>query len=110
MLIDTINKFDWNLKDKSLQIFTSKKFADIIDIIVSSFKKLYPKNTILDYPNIYCYLFYEAYKLIEANRDEGEVIEIVSKLALLDENDVKAMKLGNKNVSINNILEYMEVL
>lgn len=110
LLIDTINKFDWNLKDKSLQIFTSKKFADIIDIVVSSFKKLYPKNTILDYPNIYCYLFYEAYKLIEANGDESEVIEIVSRLALLDENDIKAMKLGNKNININNILEYMEVL
>lgn len=109
LIIDLIKKLDIDVSNKSEVLYMSKKMADYLDTLMDLFKKYdTDKNNYIYEMNMFVAYIYFAYEM--ANRDEDiELYEkMIEKVLYITEQDKKSLKIGLKNYSMNNIINYFK--
>lgn len=107
ILIDTVKQMDLDFNSKSVQRFKSKEIAENIDII---FELLNEQGKFKNIPNLWVSILNQSYILCEKPSDYDNIImKYVEKILNITENEIKELKLNNKNFSIKNVIENFEV-
>lgn len=103
---DVIEILDINVSNKSVFMFTSKKIADSLDILLDLIKE---NNINIDYYNLYTAFIYFADKVNQFNNDLKYYELFMDKLKNIDDKDIKKLKLGNKNFNAEEIIRYFDI-
>lgn len=103
---DAIEILDINVSNKSVFMFTSKKIADSLDILLDLIRE---NNINVDYYNLYTAFIYFADKVNQFNNDLKYYELFMDKLKNIEEKDIKKLKLGNKNFNAEEIVRYFDI-
>lgn len=103
---EAIEILNINVSNKSVVMFTTKKIADSLDILLDLIKE---NDININYYNLYTAFVYFACKVNEFNNDLQYYELFINKLINIDKKDIKKLKLGNKNYNAGDIIKYFDV-
>lgn len=101
-----IEYLNLDLNSRKVMTFKPKKIAESLDLLIDFMNEF---NIELNYYNIYVAYIYFAYKVSELG-NESEYYELfIDKLKNIKKEDIKKLKLGNKNYNSEEIIKYFNV-
>lgn len=109
LIIDLIKKLNIDVSNKSEFIFRSKRMASYLDTLMDLLKDCdIDNNKYLYEMNMFVAYIYFAYEMSNRNEDIELYERMIGKVLSMTEQDRKTLKIGLKNYSINNIINYFK--
>lgn len=110
LIIDLIKKLDIDVSNKSEVLFRSKKMANYLDTLVDLLKDYnFNNDNHVFEMNMFVAYIYFAYEMSNKKNEDIELYEkMIEKVLNMKKEDRKNLKIGLKNYSINNIINYFK--